>query len=283
LRHLVWRLFRSGTRCLDQLICGNRELFCLRIAFREEEQIWFRIRFPAEPTEVLADCFFVDAKAAGNPSIAHPLGFEAENSLVSLMFFLVSGRTACRSSSGARQRAQSTSLEVLLIAAKRSDRVAEAACDIVLIRVSRFEKRNHGVGLGSTIFDGIVGKDDAMDENYSLFFLGLYTNAIVYKNSTGSWSRTGKKFLLRWRRAHGFLACPIPQRFKKRTGLGPHPGKRKTKQIAVPKRSAKENSKHFSFGSRGIGTPETYSCRLKKRTGLGPHPNLDKPEFLPLF
>jgi len=51
----------------------------------------------------------------------------------------------------------------------------EAACDIVLIRVSRFEKRNHGVSLGGAIFDGIVGKDDAMDENYSLFFLGLDT------------------------------------------------------------------------------------------------------------
>jgi hypothetical protein len=124
--------------------------------------------------------------------------------------------------------------EVLLIAAKRSDRVAEAACDIVLIRVSRFEKRNHGVGLGSTIFNGIVGKDDAMDENYSLFFLGLYTNAIVYKNSTGSWSRAGKKLLLRWRRAHSFLACPILNQIEKRTGLGPHPAKGKSSQWQLP-------------------------------------------------
>jgi hypothetical protein len=70
---------------------------------------------------------------------------------------------------------------------------------------------------------------------------------------------------------------------KKRTGLGPHPGKRKTKQVAVPKRSAKENSKHYSFESLGIGTPETYNSRLKKRTGLGPHPILEQTRFWPLF
>ena len=176
----------------------------MRISFWQEGEIWFRSRFPAEPTETLADRFFAEAKPTGNPSIPHPLGFEAENSLVSLMVFLAPGRTACGSSFRGRQRAQSTSLEALLIAVKRSGRVAEAACDIVLIRVSRFEKRNHGVSLGSAICDGIVGKDDAMDENYSLFFLGLDTNAIVNEDGTGSWSRAGKKLLLTWRRAHSF-------------------------------------------------------------------------------
>jgi hypothetical protein len=80
-----------------------------------------------------------------------------------------------------------------------------------------------GVVLGSAIFDGRVGKDDAMDENYSLFLLGLDTNEIVNEDGTGSWSRAGKKLLLRWRRAHGFLACPVLNRTEKWTGLGPHP------------------------------------------------------------
>jgi hypothetical protein len=88
LRHLVGRLFRGRRWSLDQLACGNRGLLCLRISFWQEGENWFRIRFPAEPTETLADRFFAEAKPAGNPSITHPLGFEAENSLVSLVVFL---------------------------------------------------------------------------------------------------------------------------------------------------------------------------------------------------
>jgi hypothetical protein len=75
-----------------------------------------------------------------------------------------------------------------------------------------------------------VGKDDAMDENYSLFFLGLDTNAIVNEDGTGSRSRAGKKLLLTWRRAHSFLACPILNQIEKRTGLGPHPAEGKSSQ-----------------------------------------------------
>jgi hypothetical protein len=159
----------------------------------------------------------------------------------------------------------------------------EAACDIVLIRVSRFEKRNHGVSLGGAIFDGIVGKDDAMDENYSLFFLGLDTNAIVNEDGAGSWSRAGKKLLLTWHRAHSFLACPILNQIEKRTGLGPHPGKRKTKQVAVPRDQQKKTLCTLRSDFRGIGNPGTYNCRLKKRTGLGPHPTLEKTPILAAF
>jgi hypothetical protein len=61
------------------------------------------------------------------------------------------------------------------------------------------------------------------DENYSLLLLGLDTNEIVNEDGTGGSSRAGKKLLLRWRRAHGFLACPVLNRTEKWTGLGPHP------------------------------------------------------------
>ena len=77
-----------------------------------------------------------------------------------------------------------------------------------------------------------------MDEDHSLFFFGLDANAIVDEDGTGSWRRAGKQLLLRWGRTHGFLACPTPRRSKKRTGLGPHPEKRKSKPVAVPERSA---------------------------------------------
>ncbi len=105
------------------------------------------------------------------------------------------GRIDCGSSPRACKCAQSTNFEAFLVAAKRSGRIAEAACDIVLICVSRLKKQNHGVGLGGAIFDGVVGKDDAMDRNHSLAFLGLNTNTIVDEDGTGIRTRVGKKLL----------------------------------------------------------------------------------------
>ena len=112
-----------------------------------------------------------------------------ENGAVSLMKFLVRGRTGGRPSPRARECAQSTGFETLLITAKCSGRVAEATCDIVLIRVSRLEKLNHGVGFGRTILNRVMGEDDSMDEEHSLALLGLNANAIVYEDGTGG--RTG--------------------------------------------------------------------------------------------
>jgi hypothetical protein len=181
----------------------------LRTCFRQEGETCFRTRFPAEPTETFAHGFFAKAEPAGNPTIAHLLGFEAENGAVSLMEFLVHGRTDYRPSPRAREGAQSTDFQTLLIAAKCAGRVAEAACDIILIRVSRLEKLNHGVGFGRTILNRVMGEDDAMDEEDSLALLGLNTNAIVYEDGTGGRSWVGKKLFLRYSRAHGFLACSI--------------------------------------------------------------------------
>jgi len=124
-----------------------RQLY-LRTCFRQEGETCFRTRFPAEPTETLAHGFSTKAKPAGNPTIAHLLGFEAEDGAVSLMEFLVHERTDYWPSPRARESAQSTGFETLLIAAECSGRVAEAARYIVLIRVSRLEKLNHGVGFG---------------------------------------------------------------------------------------------------------------------------------------
>ncbi len=98
-----------------------------------------------------------------------------------------------------------------------------------------------------------------------------------------SWSRAGKKLLLTWRRAHSFLACPILNQIEKRTGLRPHPGKRKTKQVPVSRDQQKKALCTLRSDFRGIGNPGTCNCRLKKRTGLGPHPTLEKPQFWPLF
>jgi len=101
---------------------------------------------------------FAKAEPAGNPTIAHLLRFETENGAVSLMEFLVHGRTDYRPSPRAREGAQSTDFQTLLIAAKCAGRVAEAACDIVLIRVSRLKKLNHGIGFGRTILNRVMEK-----------------------------------------------------------------------------------------------------------------------------
>jgi hypothetical protein len=55
-----------------------------------------------------------------------------------------------------RQGTQSSCLQALLVATKSSCRVAEAASNIVLIGISRFEQRHHGVGFRSGIIKRIV-------------------------------------------------------------------------------------------------------------------------------
>ena len=79
-----------------------------------------------------------------------------------------------------------------------------------------------------------MGEDDAMDEKHSLALLGLDTNAIVYEDGAGGKSRAREKLLLRWGRAHGFLACSISTdsksgQFKVRTPL-----KQKSSQLRLP-------------------------------------------------
>jgi hypothetical protein len=59
--------------------------------------------------------------------------------------------------------------------------------------------------------------------------------------------------------------------FEKRTGLGPHPGRRKTEKVAVSEGSAKENSEHFSFRSRAIENPQLRTQKAD-RFRSAPHP-----------
>jgi hypothetical protein len=87
---------------------------------RARRELWFRPRVAAEPTEILPDGFFAEAQPTRNPSIAHPLSFQAQDGLIPLADFLCLGTMAGRSSFWARERAQPTLFEALLIAPKRS-------------------------------------------------------------------------------------------------------------------------------------------------------------------
>jgi len=58
-------------------------------------------------------------------------------------------------------------------------------------------------------------KDDTLDKNHSLFFLGLNANAIVDKDGTRRWSGANKKFFLVWSRMHRFLVCLMGPRIEK--------------------------------------------------------------------
>jgi len=77
--------------------------------------------------------------AAQQYSIAHPLGFQAENG-----FGLVSVFLCPEGLPRGRARAPSPPAEALLIAAEAIGRVAETTCDIVLICYPT-QKQNHGV------------------------------------------------------------------------------------------------------------------------------------------
>ena len=126
----------------------------------------------------------------------------------------------------------------------------------------KFKERKVGtspqVVVTSELLTWVVGNLSAFcfKTGNSLFFLGLDTNAIVNEDGTGSWSRAGKKLLLTWRRAHSFLACSILNQIEKRTGLGPHPGKRKTKQAAVPRDQQKKTLCALRSAFGGIGDLE---------------------------
>jgi hypothetical protein len=102
-RGLASRLFAAAS--LGS--CGIHGQLYLQTGFWQEGEAWFRTRFPTESTETLAHGFFTKPKPAGNPTIAHLLGFETENGAVSFMKFLVPGRTGGRPSSRARECAQS--------------------------------------------------------------------------------------------------------------------------------------------------------------------------------
>src|SRR5437667_10833938 len=88
-----------------------------------------------------------------------------------------------------------------------------------------------------------MGEDDAMDEKHSLALLGLDTNAIVYEDGAGGRSRAGEKLLLRWSRAHGFLACSISTdsksgQFKVRTQQSKKPYRLRSRRDQQKKRWA---------------------------------------------
>jgi hypothetical protein len=90
--------------------------------------------------------------------------------------------------------------------------LAEAASNIVLIRISRFEQRHHGVGFRSGIINRIVRKEHAADQDHSLLTLGLEGNAIVDQDGTGRGSRGGQQRWLLRIRIHGVSMADRPAR-----------------------------------------------------------------------
>jgi hypothetical protein len=203
------RRWRSGGRNLEDRIPSyiSRDRVCFGTTrFQLEgkrERTWFGARVPTQPTESLADGGFAEPKPPGNPSITPFFGLEAEDGPVALGDFLGRRSPGGGSSWQSRQGTQSSRLQALLVATKSSGRVDEGASNIVLIRISRFEQRHHGVGFCNGIINRIVGKEHAADQNHSLLTLGLEGNAIVDQNGTGRGSRGGQQHWLLRIRMHG--------------------------------------------------------------------------------
>jgi hypothetical protein len=97
------------------------------------------------------------------------------------------------------------------------------------------EKRDHGVGFGGAILGGVMGKDDAMDQDHSLTSLGLDANVRVHHGAPRKGSRNRQKFWLLGRRIHSGLACARARdrNFKKRTGFGAHPERTKPNLLTI--------------------------------------------------
>jgi hypothetical protein len=98
------------------------------------------------------------------------------------------------------------------MAAQSSRRVAEGARNIVLIGVSRLEKRHHGISFRGVVLDGVMGKDDAMNQNHSLLSLGLDTNVMVHHRTTRKGNRSRQKFGLLGRWTHDGHSMPYRPR-----------------------------------------------------------------------
>ena len=143
------------------------------------------------------------------------------------------------------------------------------------------EKRDHGVGFGGAILGGVMGKDDAMDQDHSLTSLGLDANVRVHHGAPRKGSRNRQKFWLLGRRIHSGLACARARdrNFKKRTGFGAHPERRKDRPVAAPNEARPQPCAAFRRSSRA---PESRALLLKlqKADRFRCAPGEDQTEFI---
>src|SRR5260370_4105259 len=116
-------------------------------------------------------------------------------------------------------------MQALLEAAQGSRGVTERARQIVLIYVSGFVQRNQGIGFGGAILSGVVGVDDAMDENDALVRFGLKGNAVIDEHHLRNRGEVGEEIACIRIRVHGRIGCPSFPEKKTRTGFGSHPGR----------------------------------------------------------
>ncbi|PYU23264.1 MAG: hypothetical protein DMG30_12210 [Acidobacteria bacterium] len=143
----------------------NRDGLGWCIGLGPERKSGFWSRLPAKSTENFPNHHLAESQPSSDPAMADALGLEAHNRTVA--WGGLGYRTVCGLSHRADQGLQSSRMQALL-KAQGSCGVTERACQIVLIGVSGFVQRNQGIGFGGAILPGVVGGDDAMDENDAL-------------------------------------------------------------------------------------------------------------------
>src|SRR5208283_1422941 len=152
-------------------------------------------------------------------------------------------------------------------AAQGSCGVTERACQIVLIRVSGFVQRNQGIGFGGAILPGVVGVDDAMDENDALDPFGLEGNAFIHEHHLRNRGEVGKEIAGIGSRVHDQIECLRVAGEKSGQVLV------RTLESEKPSQMRLGRSSRTAISRRSRGRCERHSDgRLKKRTGFGPHP-----------
>src|SRR5208283_4889116 len=165
------------------------------------------------------------------------------------------------------QGTQSSRMQALLEAAQGSCGVTERACQIVLIRVSGFVQRNQGIGFGGAILPGVVGVDDAMDENDALVPFGLEGNAFIHEHHLRNRGEVGKEIAGIGSRVHDQIECLRVAGEKSGQVLV------RTLESEKPSQMRLGRSSRTAISRRSRGRCERHSNgRLKKRTGFGPHP-----------
>ena len=129
-----------------------------------------------QAAQELADGFFIDTQAPRDFTVGAALLAKFLNPLRARGR---QARPAARVTVALSQCGQAAVLEASLLPAHGARSVTEGAGHIVLIGPALFDQTHHGVRLGHAVPHGILGQDDARDDDDPVAILGSEQASII--------------------------------------------------------------------------------------------------------
>jgi len=139
------------------------------------------LRLPPKSAQPLPDSFLGKPKLYGNRTIAEASFFQVEYRPVSPLNWW---RTFLRGPSARSAKSQEPAgLDPFLVSSQGSRRTPEGVGDVVLIRVTRFEKRHHCTLFSGVVINVIVHWNKTLEEYCPPGTLRLDADTIIEDNS----------------------------------------------------------------------------------------------------